>query len=112
MLTVEHEAQVPIVGREPELATVKDVVTRDTGALVLTGGPGIGKTTLWEAGLAVARERGTRLLIVRPSAAETRLPFAALIDLCDCVEAGALAGLPAPQRAALDAAMRGAGCGQ
>jgi DNA-binding CsgD family transcriptional regulator len=105
VLSVEHEAQAPIVGREPELATVKDVVTRDTGALVLTGGPGIGKTTLWEAGLAVARERGTRLLIVRPSAAETRLPFAALIDLCDCVEAGALAGLPAPQRAALEVAL-------
>jgi DNA-binding CsgD family transcriptional regulator len=105
VLSSEHEAQTPIVGREAELATVRDVVTRDAGALVLTGGPGIGKTTLWEAGLALARDRGTRLLVVRPSAAETRLPFAALIDLCDCVETSTLAGLPAPQRAALEVAL-------
>src|SRR5262249_4627417 len=78
---------------------------RDAGALVMSGGPGIGKTTLWEAGLALARDRGTRLLIVRPTAAGTRLPFAALIDLCDCVESSALAGLPAPQRTALEIAL-------
>jgi DNA-binding CsgD family transcriptional regulator len=105
VLSVEHEAGTPIVGREPELATVREVVSDRAGALVLTGGPGIGKTTLWEAGLALARERGTRLLIVRPSAAETRLPFAALIDLCDGIESSALAGLPAPQRAALEVAL-------
>jgi DNA-binding CsgD family transcriptional regulator len=105
VLSVEPEAQAPIVGREAELATVRDAVTRDAGALVLTGGPGIGKTTLWEAGLALARDRGTRALVVRPSAAETRLPFAALIDLCDGVGPAALAGLPAPQRAALEVAL-------
>ncbi len=105
MLISERDARVPIVGREPELAAVRAVLARDDGALALTGGPGIGKTTLWEAGLAIARGRGSRALVVRPSAAETRLPFAALIDLCDGVESSALARLPAPQLAALEVAL-------
>ena len=69
-------------------------------ALVLGGGAGIGKTTLWEAGIEMARGRGTRVLVVRPSGAETSLSFAALIDLCDRIEESALAELPAPQRTA------------
>src|SRR5262245_41919847 len=69
------------------------------------GEPGIGKTTVCEAGIAVARERGWRGLSARPSGAEARLSFAALIDLFEGVETGALAGLPAPQRSALDVAL-------
>jgi hypothetical protein len=30
----------------------------EANALILTGGPGIGKTTLWEAGVELAREPG------------------------------------------------------
>ena len=74
-------------------------------ALVLTGGPGIGKTTLWEAGIDGARERGLVVLLARPSGAEARLSFAALIDLFDGVDIGSLPGVPAPQRSALEVAL-------
>jgi DNA-binding NarL/FixJ family response regulator/tetratricopeptide (TPR) repeat protein len=82
---------------------VEDVVP--VRSLVLTGGPGIGKTTLWEAGVELARKRGARVLDVRASLAEARLSFAALIDLCDCIPEDAFDALPAPQRSALDIAL-------
>jgi DNA-binding NarL/FixJ family response regulator len=102
-----HAGRVAIVGREPELAAVRACVVDDgpVRALVLCGDPGIGKTTLWEAGVDAARERGVRVLMARPSGAEARLSFAALIDLCDGVDIGALAGVPGPQRAALEVAL-------
>ena len=39
--------------------------------LVLEGEPGIGKTTLWEAGIELARGYDMRILTARPSGAET-----------------------------------------
>ncbi len=94
------------MGRESELAVVRELLEADAPrALVLTGGPGIGKTTLWEAGLDAARERGLRVLSARASGAEAQLSFAALIDLCDGIDPEALDGLPAPQRSALDVAL-------
>jgi DNA-binding CsgD family transcriptional regulator/tetratricopeptide (TPR) repeat protein len=101
------EGRIEVVGRESEFAVLGEFLTSDSpaGALVLTGGPGIGKTTLWEAGIAVARERGWRVLSARPSSAEAQLSFGALIDLCHDLDAGALAGLPAPQRVALEVAL-------
>ena len=88
-----------IYGRETELDRVSAVSGH---ALVLSGEPGIGKTTLWEAGIAAARERGVRVLVARPSGAETELSFAGLIDLCDGLEVDML---PEPQRDALEAAL-------
>ena len=69
------------------------------GALAAHGGPGIGKTTLWEAGIAVARERGWRVLCARPSGAEAQLSFAALIDLFDGRRDGRAAGAGSSARA-------------
>jgi hypothetical protein len=102
-----------IVGRDSELATVRGFAAADSGvrALVLSGGAGIGKTTLWAAGIELARERGMRVLLARASGAEARLSFAALIDLCDRVDPGALVGVPAPQCAALEVALLRAGPG-
>ena len=96
-----------VIGREPEFAVLSDFLEAGSSvrALVLSGAPGIGKTTLWEAGIEVARERGLRVLSARPSGAEARLSFAALIDLFDTIETGAMAGLPAPQRVALEVAL-------
>jgi hypothetical protein len=92
-----------VVGRERELATVEELVhTTGARALVLVGGPGIGKTTLWEAGVTAAREAELRVLSARPSDAEASLAFAGLIDLFDGVETDELAELPAPQRLALE----------
>jgi DNA-binding CsgD family transcriptional regulator len=96
-----------IVGRDEELAAVGEFLDAegDRRALVLAGGPGIGKTTLWEAGIGTAQARGLRALVARPSGAEARLSYAALIDLCSDVDASALDALPAPQRSALEVAL-------
>ena len=105
-MRTDHSETTRIVGRDAELAAVREcVASTAAGALVLSGGPGIGKTTLWEASIAIARKRGTRVLVARPSGAEASLSFAALIDLCDGVDASALAELPAPQRSALEVAL-------
>ena len=63
-----------MVGREVELAAVRSFVADERAArtLILTGGPGIGKTTLWEAGVEAARERGARVLVARARAAPRR----------------------------------------
>jgi DNA-binding CsgD family transcriptional regulator len=96
----------PIVGREAELAALDGFLAADAPqALLLTGGPGIGKTTLWEAGAALARDRGIRVLSARASGAETQLAFAALTDLLDAVGDEELAVLPPPQRQALAVAL-------
>jgi DNA-binding NarL/FixJ family response regulator len=91
-----------IVGRESELALLQEFFASERQAFVLTGGPGIGKTTLWEAGLEFAAERGLRVLRARPSDAEAQLSFAGLADLLDEVE---LTGLAPPQRHALEVAL-------
>jgi DNA-binding CsgD family transcriptional regulator len=95
------------VGRAPELAQVDDLLDRSgpPRALVLTGEPGIGKSTLWEAAIDVARRRGIRVLSTRASGAEAQLAFAGLIDLLDDVDLRRLDCLPAPQLTALELAL-------
>ena len=93
-----------MIGREKELERLGaflDAGLRPT-CLVLDGEPGIGKTTLWEAGIAAARERGIAVRVARAGEAEAQLSFAALIDLAGGLD---LAALPAPQRAALEIAL-------
>jgi len=96
-----------IVGREPELEVLRGFFGAGGSgrALVLRGEAGIGKTTLWEAGVEVARERGLRALIARPSGTEARLSFGALIDVFEEVDARELVGVPGPQRSALEVAL-------
>lgn len=93
-----------MIGRDHELSQIREFLARGFAptALVLRGEPGIGKTTLWEAGIALAEERGLRVLVARPCEVEAKLSFAGLIDLCERVE---LDALPAPQREALDVAL-------
>lgn len=96
-----------LVGREGELALLEEAVGGGEGgrAAVLVGGPGIGKTSLLEAEIEIARARGARVLAVWPTGSPTQLPFAGLIDLCDAIGDDELAALPGPQRAALEAAL-------
>src|SRR5712675_2170817 len=74
----------------------------EPSALLIEGEPGIGKTTLWLAAHELARDRGFRVLSARAAAAESVLAYTALADLLDGVPAAAWAGLPEPQRSAVD----------
>jgi DNA-binding CsgD family transcriptional regulator/tetratricopeptide (TPR) repeat protein len=93
-----------LIGRIAERRAVGDFLAASTPrrTLLLTGEAGIGKTTLWEAGVADACERGWRVLSARPSAAEAGFGFAGLGDLLGEVGEAALAELPPPQRRALE----------
>jgi DNA-binding CsgD family transcriptional regulator len=97
-----------IVGREEELAVVRDVVDRANGgpaALVLEGEPGIGKSTLWLAGVAYAEAAGCRLLASRPAEAERDLALVGLGDLFEDSLDEVLPALPGPRRHALEVAL-------
>jgi DNA-binding CsgD family transcriptional regulator len=97
-----------IVGREVELASIHAFLERPTEgpvALVLEGEAGIGKSTLWLAGVEAARERGFRVLVSRPAEAERGLTHAGLGDLFENVLESVLPTLPAPRRHALEVAL-------
>ena len=81
--------------RGPERPTVVAVV----------GAAGMGKTTLWTAGVCTARNRGWTVLSARPSGAEASLSFAGLSDLFAAVDDEVLALIPAVQRKALEVAL-------
>jgi DNA-binding CsgD family transcriptional regulator len=97
-----------IVGRDGELRALEaffDDTSAEGLGLVLTGAAGIGKTTLWEAGIDVARDRGYRVLVARPCEPETSFAFAGLADLLAEIDVAELDGCPAPQRRALEIAV-------
>ncbi|HVG99397.1 MAG TPA: ATP-binding protein, partial [Miltoncostaeaceae bacterium] len=87
-----------LFGREGELAEIRAFLdgAEGTRALVVAGGPGIGKTALWTRGLEEARRRGLRTTATRPAEAEAALPFAALIDLLSELADEVLPALAAP----------------
>lgn len=93
-----------VVGREAELARLADLIT-GAALAVITGPPGMGKTALWEAGVAVAAERGALVLSARPVDGETGLSFAGLTDLLDGVDSQVWSSAGPPAAAALDAAL-------
>ena len=97
-----------IVGRGTELAAVERFVERARGglaALVLEGEPGIGKTTIWTAAVGTARDAGFTVLTSGPARSEQGLTLGGLTDLLGDVDAAVLAGLPDPQRHALEIAL-------
>jgi len=90
------EEGASIVGRDAELAALEAFVADEgaSRALVLTGQPGVGKTTLWRAGVDLAASRGARVLAARGSGAESQHEFATLIDLLERVGGDELDDLP------------------
>ena len=96
-----------VVSREHELATVARLFDqRRAGprAVIIEGNAGIGKTTLWEAALDLARDRSWRVLAARPAEAEIRFSYVAVRDLLGPLIDETIHGLPGPQRRAVETA--------
>lgn len=94
-----------VICRQAEERAVSDFLTSATAeptALLIEGEPGIGKTTLWLAGVDEARDRGFTVLMARAASAESVLAYTALADLLNEVHASEWADLPEPQRIAID----------
>jgi DNA-binding CsgD family transcriptional regulator len=97
-----------LVGRDEELGAIVrllDAPEQLSGAAMLSGEAGIGKTTVWLAGIDAAAARGYRILSSRPSEAETRFSFAGLTDLLGNAAGDLLTELPPIQARALEAAL-------
>jgi DNA-binding CsgD family transcriptional regulator/tetratricopeptide (TPR) repeat protein len=96
-----------VFGRETELALLDRFVSADDAdvGLVLTGGPGVGKTTLWQSGTELAAGQRHLVLAARPGDAETGLSFAGLADLLEAIDVAELSTVPSPQRRALEVAL-------
>jgi hypothetical protein len=97
-----------IIGRDAELSVVQGFLDRPVDglrALVLEGEPGIGKSTLWLAGVAAARGRSFRVLMSRPTETERTLPNLVLGDLFGNTPPELLEALPVPRRHAIESAL-------
>jgi DNA-binding CsgD family transcriptional regulator len=99
-----------VIGREVELQLIESrlaTVLQGGGgrATVIQGPAGIGKSTVWEAAARAAADAGWRVLSSRAVAGESQLTLTILADLLEPVPSATFAGLPQPQRRALDAAL-------
>ena len=68
-----------IVGRETELGRIArflDDISEGPSSLVIEGEAGIGKTTLWQAGVEQGLQRGLKVLATRCGESETTLSLA------------------------------------
>ncbi len=72
---------------------------------MIEGEPGIGKSTLWLAGVEYAREQDLCVLSSRPAEAERELAQVALVDLFEDVVEDLLPLLATPRRRALETAL-------
>jgi len=98
---------VRLLGRLAELAACRGALSADDGGgaagVVITGAPGIGKISVWRA---VAGSWPAGVVVLRTTGvAGGQAAFANLADLLDPVAGRVLPGLPAPQAAALRAAL-------
>jgi DNA-binding CsgD family transcriptional regulator/tetratricopeptide (TPR) repeat protein len=91
-----------LLGRETECARLDELLDRArtgrSGALVLRGEAGIGKTALLD--YSVARAEGMTVVRTLGIESEAELEFSALLDVCRPL-LGCLEGLPGPQADAL-----------
>ena len=107
-----------IIGRDADLAALHEFVDRcavDTGALVLCGDAGVGKTVLLAEAVSYAQTRGSRVLLASGSEFEADLAFAGLHQLMSPLVTGqspAALGIalgmregPAPNRVEVAGAM-------
>ncbi|WP_204010611.1 helix-turn-helix transcriptional regulator [Virgisporangium aurantiacum] len=103
-----------VLGRLDECRRIDDLLAAARsgrgGSLVIRGEAGIGKTTLLERAVDVARDSGMRVLRACGAAFESELPYSTLYGLVRPVLA-LLDELPAPQADALRAAFAIGGTG-
>jgi DNA-binding CsgD family transcriptional regulator len=108
---VSPPATERVIGRETEIAAIEALVAapEPPAALVLEGPAGIGKTTVWQAGVASGQEQGHRVLVTRPLESDAVLSLAGLVDLLGELVDERGAELPEPQELALRTALLGEG---
>ena len=88
-----------------ERGLVDDVLTHaatTTAGLIIEGAMGIGKTTLWSAAVAKARELGFQVMSARAVQAESVLAYTVVADLLADVDPAVVEMLPPVQRVAMD----------
>ena len=105
--TVRDVAPDAILGRDEELAVIHRFFDRQpdgSGALLLEGDAGIGKSTLWREAVRIAGAN-SRVLASRGAETEATLSFTVLADLLEPALGEVVDGLPVPQRRALQAAL-------
>jgi hypothetical protein len=97
---------VALIGRLAELAECQHALSlggNGTAGAMITGSPGMGKTSLWRA-VAAAQPAG--VVVLRTTGVPASPPgFANLADLFDSVADTVLPRLPAPQADALRGAL-------
>jgi DNA-binding CsgD family transcriptional regulator len=97
-----------VVGRGAELASIEaflDEVPNGPSALLIAGDAGIGKSTLWEVGVAEGQQRNYRVLSTRLAEAERKLAYVGLTDLLLDVLDEVHTALTEPLQHALDVAL-------
>ncbi len=95
-------------GRDGESDVLESFLTRpDDGLTValLSGDPGIGKSTLWRQAIEMAGRRGVTVLSSRPAETERDLAHLVLGDLLHDAPASTFDSLPEPRRRALEAVL-------
>ena len=94
-----------ILGRQDELCLLEQLLEADgVAALLIEGEAGIGKTTLWRAGLELARKHAFKVLSSSPTRGQRSFAYGALADLASGATER-LDELPDPQRRALEQAL-------
>ena len=94
-----------LVGRDLELQAISRFLgAREAlpAAMLLEGPAGVGKTTVWQAGVDRAAAAGLRVLTCRPAGTEVHLLFGGLSDLLVDHVASVVDRLPKPQRRAVE----------
>src|SRR5688500_12961152 len=104
-----NEVAMDVLGRDQELSSLRAFLdgpaAGDVSAFVLDGEAGIGKSTLWLAGVDAARRSGYRVVSSRPAEVELGVAYAGLGDLLEDSLGDVLPLLERPRRRALEIAL-------
>lgn len=94
-----------LFGRDEVLRSLHQTLL-EGGSAVVTGEPGLGKSSLLKVTDQLAQRAGHRVLAVTPTPFDRGLPFSGLAELVAQVPKGVDRALPEPQRRALAVALR------